>query len=99
VDLRNPYFGTSAGLATSDFQAIPTASDVAICDSVPIGGWYTCTVKPAFVGLISTGGYTQFRLYFTLDDNDNGAADLLKFYSGNYATVTFRPTLYIDYTP
>jgi|GEM_PF-6669773 len=34
--------------------------------------------------------------YFQPGSNDNGA-DYMKFFSGNYATVTARPTLIIEY--
>ena len=41
---------------------------------------------------------TQFRLYFTRDDNDDLGADFMKFFSGNYANAAARPTLVITYT-
>ena len=46
---------------------------------------------------INLTGTTQFRLYFTKDDNDDNGADYMKFFSGNYATATARPTLIIEY--
>jgi hypothetical protein len=39
----------------------------------------------------------QFRLRFATDDNNDNAADYMKFYSGNYGTTTLRPTLIIEY--
>jgi hypothetical protein len=32
-----------------------------------------------------------------MGDNNNHAADAMKFFSGNYATVSARPTLIIQY--
>ena len=42
-------------------------------------------------------GTTQFRLRFTLGDNDDLGADLLKFASANHLTVSYRPYLVVDY--
>ena len=42
-------------------------------------------------------GTTQFRLRFLTDDNNDNAADYMKFFSGNYATASARPTLIIEY--
>jgi hypothetical protein len=46
---------------------------------------------------INKAGLTQFRLRFYKDDNDDGAADYWRFFSGNYSTVSLRPTLLIEY--
>jgi hypothetical protein len=47
---------------------------------------------------INLTGTTQFRLRFQKDDNDDLGADYMKFFSGNYATASARPTLIIEYT-
>ena len=53
------------------------------------GGWYSAILN-------SLGGTTQFRLRFTLDDNNDHAADYMKFFSGNAAAIN-RPMLVIEY--
>jgi hypothetical protein len=53
-------------------------------------------MKTKYFKYINRTGVTQFRLRFALDDNNNGTADYLLFYSGNAATSK-RPTLVIKY--
>ena len=47
-------------------------------------------------GDINKVGVTQFRLRFTLDDNDDMGNDYIKFFSGN-STDANRPALIITY--
>ncbi len=96
VDITNPYFGTSAALKASDFQAAATVTNTASCSSVPDAGWYHCDLTDglATVSLVAT---TQFRLGFTMDDNDDHGADQIKFYSGNAGNATKRPVLVVTY--
>lgn len=96
VDIANPYFGTGVALAAGDFQAASSASNVFACATVPVASWYTCNMASSF-GLINEAGTTQFRLQFTLDDNDDLGADFLRFYSGNYGTAAYRPVLVVTY--
>ena len=42
-------------------------------------------------------GTTQFRIYFQLDDNDDGRPDYLGFYSRDNATAAIRPQLVVQY--
>ena len=97
VDLANPYFGATGGLAPSDFEASPTYLDAAGCSSTPTAGWYSCNLYPASWGFLNTSGENQLRLYFTLDDNDDGSSDMLRFFSGNYTNAAYRPVLVINY--
>jgi hypothetical protein len=96
ADMGIPYFGGSASLAASDFEAAAWETDAASCTTAPdAGGWFYCNVYNP--GDIPTNGTVQFRTYFTLDDNDDGAADLVRWFSGGYTTLSFRPYLVIDY--
>jgi hypothetical protein len=97
VDIRKPYFGSAATLAVGDFQAAPQKSIVGVFRTTPVNNWYTAVIKSLAYPYINKTGTTQFRLYFTIDDNDDGAADYMKFFSGNYATAAARPTLTITY--
>ncbi len=68
---------------------------------VPVGTLYTIslpnTAYPYINKLATNGGLTQFRLRFKLDDNNNAIANFISFYSGNYVTAAYRPTLIITY--
>ena len=96
VDIRKPYFGTALGLAASDFQASASKSNVGTFGSTPSVSWYTVTLSSSAHLYINKTGTTQFRLRFQKDDNDDLAADYLKFYSG-YAATASRPVLIIQY--
>ena len=61
-----------------------------------VSGWYRATLKSAVFPLVNRVGSTQFRLRFTVDDNDDRAADYLAFYTGN-STAANRPDLIITY--
>ena len=97
VDIRKPFFGTSVGLAVSDFQAFASKFDVGKFIKTPVNNWYTAVIGSTAYPYINLTGTTQFRLYFPLDDNDDGNADYVKFFSGDYGTVRLRPTLIIEY--
>ncbi len=96
VDMRSPFFGVSVQLAASDFEAAG-ASSVATFNKTPIGNWYSAVLNATGRAAINHAGSTQFRLYFTSDDNNNRAADNMNFYSGDYANASARPMLVIEY--
>jgi len=96
ADIRKPFFGASAGLAVGDFQAAATAVGSAIFGATPLGGWYSAPLYSPARPLINRTGTTQFRLAFTLDDNNDSLANSLSFYSGD-APAADRPVLIIDY--
>jgi len=95
VDLSNPYFGSLSTLEISDFEAAATIPAAATFGSTPLSGWYSAKVKALAFSSINLTGTTQFRLRFTKDDNDDLAADQIKFYSGDAATN--KPVLIIKY--
>ena len=64
--------------------------------NTPSGNWYSTSFSSAVFQYINLRGITQLRLRFTKDDNDDGGADYLKFYSGN-AIASYRPQLIIVY--
>jgi hypothetical protein len=97
VDIRKPYFGTSLALLVSDFQAAANRSNVGTFNSTPVNNWYSAVLLNTAHPFINKTGTTQFRLRFLTDDNNDNAADYMKFFSGNYATASARPTLIITY--
>ncbi|NOG76500.1 MAG: DNRLRE domain-containing protein [Chloroflexi bacterium] len=97
ADVKKGAFGTSA-LQITDYQ---TAANMTLGpDSpTPISGWYTLDLTSTgnFVNkLASNGGLTQIRLRFSLDDNNNAAANYLSLFSGN-APLASRPQLIVEY--
>lgn len=100
VHLANPYFGSSATLATEDFAAAPTASNVTTVAKPSANNvTVSCPLSSAGVLKVNKTGKTQFRLEFSLDDDNDSANDYVNFYSGNYSTNTnYRPKLEIQYT-
>jgi|GEM_PF-6380293 len=96
VDIKKGTFGTAA-LQAGDFQAggnsygpfMPGLQD----------DWYSIdlTSAKAYINkFANSGGLTQFRLRFKLDDNNNKAANYVSLYSGN-ADAANRPQLIIQY--
>ena len=96
VDIRNPFFGTTAGLQTGDFQAAGTSA-VATFGTVPDLSWYSAVLNGVGRARINRIGTTQFRLRFALDDNNDHIADFIKFFSGNAAASANRPVLQVEY--
>jgi hypothetical protein len=97
VDIRKPYFGTSANLVASDFQAGANKSAIGTFSSTPISSWFSALLSNTAFPYINLTGTTQFRLRFAKEDNDDMSADYMRFISGNHATVSARPTLVIEY--
>jgi 2',3'-cyclic-nucleotide 2'-phosphodiesterase (5'-nucleotidase family) len=96
VDMSKPYFG-NAPLAVGDFQAAAGLSNVATFGATPVSSWYSALLNSTGRAFINLTGATQFRLRFAIDDNNNNIADYMRFFSGDYATVSLRPTLIIEY--
>jgi hypothetical protein len=96
-DVRIGVFGTSASLQAADFQALSSRDNAFSIANNPVSGWYSGKSAVNALGFINRTGRTQIRLRFQLDDNDDRAADYMKFYSSNYSTVASRPLLIIVY--
>jgi len=96
VDMRKPSFGLTE-LTASDFQATAGRTAVATFGATPVSNWYSAILNVAGKNYINKTGTTQFRLYFAIDDNNDNAADYMKFFSGDYSNANIRPTLIIEY--
>lgn len=98
VDIIQPYFGAGIGLAVSDFQAAPSTANVGFFNPTPLAdNWYSAALDPSAFPFLNVSGSTQFRLAFSIDDNNNRIADTLRFFSGNYSTASYRPVLIVEY--
>jgi hypothetical protein len=96
ADIGSPRFGTQTALQISDFQATASMVRVGRFTSPASAGWYTANLSSTAITKINKAGITQFRLRFSMDDNNDFGADYLKFYSGG-ARITSRPKLVIEY--
>ena len=95
VFIRKPSFGSLA-LQITDFQAAPGSPLAGSFGATPASGWYSALFNGAGSIGINRIGTTQFRLRFTLDDNNDYGADYMKFFSGN-APAASQPMLVIEY--
>ena len=84
----------SAALQLGDFNAAASA-DLGAFNSTPAGPWYSKILSAASLIKINKVGWTQFRLYFSKDDNNNKVIDAMKFVSGN--ATNGQPQLVITY--
>ena len=79
-----------------DFNATAGKKNMGAFNPVPVGSWYSANIKTPGKNYINRTGTTQFRLTFTIDDNDNSVADYIQFFSGNAPSAS-RPKLMIEY--
>ncbi|MFZ5857458.1 MAG: PQQ-dependent sugar dehydrogenase [Chloroflexota bacterium] len=96
VEIGRPYFGTSINLEAADFQALGNGR-AATFNPTPVNGWYSARFIASAFTKINLKSATQFRLAFTLDDNDDLDSDFVRFISGNSVNAAARPTLIIAY--
>jgi hypothetical protein len=98
VDVQTGGFSGSTSLQTGDFQAAATAVQVAaLSDATSNGAWSEGSLNAAGLAAIDKSGTTQFRVYFALDDNDDGGNDYLGYYSGDNSSSANRPQLVVSY--
>jgi uncharacterized delta-60 repeat protein len=96
LDIRSGTFSNNLSMQLIDFTAAVTQG--ARRERIPPSNaeWYSVRFKNSTLTYINKYGYTQFRLRFNLDDNDDMNADYIKFFSGN-STDTNAPKLTITY--
>jgi hypothetical protein len=99
VDIKGGSFGALA-LELSDFQSAASQSAVGIFENIADasnGTWTSALLDSAANQYINKTGYTQFRIRFSLDDDNDLIPDGLKFYTGNDLTSSNRPVLVVEY--
>ena len=72
-------------------------SAVGTISATRVNGWHTRAWTSGILAYINKVGVTQLRLRFATDDNNDGGADYVRFYSGDDATVSSRPMLIVEY--
>ena len=81
VDIKNGYYGTSDGLAANDFASASSATNVATLPYPASNGAYASgDLNSSGLAQINKIGVTQFKVRFTLDDDNDGTADYLNIY-------------------
>lgn len=101
VDVSTGGFGENAALQDDDFQALSSATLSQSVAGHPngFGSLYTVDFAESELALIDKGvnANTQFRMYFALDDNDDGDSDYAGFYSPNNDNSSRHPRLIVTY--
>jgi len=100
VDMRNSAFGNNLVLQIGDFTAAASggASQERFLNE-PNNNWYATDLSSTNLGFISKVNTTQFRLFFSKDDNDDLGADYLKFFTGNSTTANHPQFIVTYYVP
>ena len=100
VDVQTGGFGGSTVLDKSDFQASATAVGAATMTNAPANlDVSEGTFNGAGLAAINVNGTTQTRVYFSIDDNNDGGNDYMGYYSGDNANASRRPQLVVTYIP
>jgi len=97
LDIRTGTFSNNLELKVEDFSAIANIGTAQDKFSGADANWYTATLSDINLGYINKYGVTQFRVLFSLDDNNDMGADYIKFFSGN-ATSADQPQLVVTYS-
>lgn len=95
-DIKTGSFNGNQNLETADFSASATKNSVLRFTNNPVNNWFTRSLNASNLIYINKTGVTQFRLRFTLDDNNDLGVDFLRIFSGNAASAN-RPKLIIQY--
>lgn len=96
VDIKAGAYHDDPALEKLDFHAVGSRGNVGRFIKTPASGWYRAPLRAAAYPLVNLTGTTQFRLRFATDDDNDGAADYLNFYTGNAVPVD-QPQLVVTY--
>ena len=96
VDVRKGPFGNNPALQLADFEA-PASKLAATTIPFSVTGVYVKAIPAASFAYINKLGLTQFRLRFSLDDNNDNISNYIRFYSGNATIASNRPVLAVKY--
>ncbi len=96
LEIRNGAFSKALALQASDFSDAASPGSVRDQFAPLTFTWYRAELSAANLPIINKYGATQFRLFFSRDDNDDQNADYVKFFSGN-STEDNKPVLTVTY--
>lgn len=95
-----PADGFSGSVALENLDAVAAALLVNVATLQPDPtdpNWYVAELPETAVALFNWRGVTQFRVYYTLPNNNDGVSDLLLFASGDAPSEAQRPQLILTY--
>ncbi len=95
VDIKAGAYRDNPALEKLDFHAVGSRGNVGRFIKTPSAGWYRAPLRAVSYPLLNLAGTTQFRLRFATDDDNDGTADYLNFYTGNYSANA--PQLIVTY--
>jgi len=98
-EIRNGTFSNNAILQRGDFSAAATPGSVRDMFVELPSDWYGAELRNANLMLVNRAGSTQFRLFFSKDDNEDLSADFVKLYSGNALSATVPQLIVTYYVP
>jgi len=93
-------FSNNPALVKSDFAAAPSVAYAGSFQFTPSSLAYPLfitSVKSSALQYLNLVGITQFRLRYTVDDNNNLQADYLKIFCGDMLVPFNRPVLRVWY--
>lgn len=99
ASIRKGGFSGSTALELDDFHK--PAHDLAAILSVPAADldWSEDELKTGSLEFIDDQGTTQFKIFLSNGDDDDGIADYVGFYSGDNSDPANHPQLVISYLP
>jgi hypothetical protein len=83
ADIRKGPFSNNPAMQTSDFKVPGHKNNALSFTSTKVANWYSKAMNAAYLNYISLTDVTQFRLHFSMDDNNDLGTDFLKIHSGN----------------
>ena len=96
TEMKLPYFGTSASLEIVDFQ---NGGGSGVCNfdtTLLTGGAYRCVFFAVSLASFPKNGVFDLRSRFVTGDTNN-TTDLLNIFSGDHATISNRPQVFVSY--
>jgi hypothetical protein len=96
LEIRGGSFSNTVALNMEDFSAAASSNSTQDKFASDGGNWYAASLSAANLSIVNKYGFTQFRLKFSADDNDDLDADYVRFFSGD--AETSQPELTIIYT-
>lgn len=96
AEIRSGTFNNNPILQLEDFSAAPTPGYVWDVFRPSGPSWYIAELHNVNLVLIDKAGTTQFRLFFSKDDDNDLQSDLVKLNSGN-SLISNLPQLMVSY--
>jgi hypothetical protein len=91
-------FSGAVALEAGDFEAGATAVQAGVLSAAGTDpNWSEAELDAAGRAAIDLTGRTQVRVYFALDDDDDGAFDQVGYFAGDNADPANHPQLVITY--